>query len=148
MSLTTWKKEFYPIPASQVSEADAIAHSLRKWQGTLREALTQHQVTFEDRAIGKPVPAESLRKTSDELNFNADTCALCRHHIANSCATCPILAYKLSLDPSFEFSDEACEDEYYHTVSRFDKPANTQPMIDLLTSVRDWQSAQANKGAK
>lgn len=39
MSLETWKEEFYPIPADEVPESQALAHSLRKWEGLRKENL-------------------------------------------------------------------------------------------------------------
>jgi hypothetical protein len=37
MSLESWKAEFYPIPADEVKKKDALAHSLRKWEGLRKE---------------------------------------------------------------------------------------------------------------
>jgi len=48
MSITTWKKEFYPTPASRCSKKNALAHSLRAWVGRLKKNLRKHGVTWGD----------------------------------------------------------------------------------------------------
>lgn len=77
MSLETWKEEFYPIPSDEVSESQALAHSLRKWEGLKKENLEKHGVG----ATGGYV---------DELPIDSSTCALCHHHVDVGCATCPL----------------------------------------------------------
>jgi hypothetical protein len=88
MSIETWKKEFYPVEANQVSKQDAIAHSLKKWTGATKDNIQKHGVEragyllFDDR---------------DAFGFGGETCALCVHHAhkhqdsADPCRTCPIV---------------------------------------------------------
>jgi hypothetical protein len=78
MSIDSWEKEFYPTPAWEVPEPEALAHSVRKWEGLLPINLNRHGVTF---------------KRLQNLQFvGGDTCALCQHHLedATACKTCPL----------------------------------------------------------
>lgn len=97
MSLESWCEEFYPIPASDVPAADAIAHSLQKWRGLLPENLTRHSlrafhdiaaITDIDHPPGRYIPPQ------DRLDIDDRSCALCTHHIrsarADQCRTCPL----------------------------------------------------------
>lgn len=86
MSLKSWKKEFYPIGASEVDEQDAVAHSLRKWIGLRQENLDKHDVSHSWDGI-------SYKK--DSLPIGAPSCALCQHHYIpkRSCESCPLHEY-------------------------------------------------------
>jgi hypothetical protein len=83
MSLATWKKEFYPVPASKVSKKNALAHSLKKWEGLLKNNLKKHGV-------------ESYRGCISEgysfLDIDSSSCALCIHHDSDFpyCSGCPL----------------------------------------------------------
>ena len=44
MSIESWKAEFYPVEAAEVSAEDALAHSLKKWQGLQEESLLKHSL--------------------------------------------------------------------------------------------------------
>lgn len=91
MSLKSWKAEFYPVEASEVSVKDALAHSKRKWEGLRRENLERHGLELE----GGRLVASSV----GTLFFIAsDSCALCHYFLENSrvrryqqrCANCPL----------------------------------------------------------
>ena len=45
MSIESWKAEFYPTPADEASKDQAIAHSLRKWEGLRKENLDRHELS-------------------------------------------------------------------------------------------------------
>lgn len=91
MSLKTWKAEFYPIDAKDVPAEQAIAHSLRKWEGLTAENLEKHALTRN----------ESINAISDgtlSLRIDAECCALCSHHFDEDneegfCPTCPLSEY-------------------------------------------------------
>ena len=84
-----WLRKFYPGDASRVRKANAVAHSLQKWQGL--RVLKEYGLCLQDGIVldenGKPV-----------LHLGSDTCALCAHYydsspdgIGNdSCKTCPL----------------------------------------------------------
>ncbi len=107
MSLETWKEEFYPIPADEVPESQALTHSLRKWEGLRKENLEKHGVG----ATGGYV---------DEMSIDSSTCALCHHHIDSvRCATCPLV--KLTMGGN-------CDSEYVW----WNHAGDPEPMIELI----------------
>ena len=59
MSIKTWKEEFYPIPAQETEQSNAIQHSLTKWTGFIPSNLEKHEVTYEllhDFRFGQTCP--------------------------------------------------------------------------------------------
>jgi len=103
MSLKTWKKEFYPVPASKVSgKKTAIKHSLKKWQGLTEENLKKHGLIFtydfDDASIRETMVSSNLPGCS--FGINSKTCALCQLYYNNDgsdtddksdcCYKCPL----------------------------------------------------------
>ncbi len=74
MSLETWKKEYYPIPADDPSlkgqPVACIQHSLTKWKGLRPENLEKHEVTdlLGDRCI---------KFGNNTLWIDGSSCSLC-----------------------------------------------------------------------
>jgi len=93
MSLATWKALYYPVPASEVSPQDALAHSIRKWEGLAPEILEQHGITLDG----------GLKGETGEPRFyiNDKSCALCECYIQHDveeesekqCTPCPLYQY-------------------------------------------------------
>lgn len=113
MSFETWCEEFYPIEAKEVSKEDALAHSLRKWEGLRPKALKRHGMLFGHRRLYEVGGPECL-------SIDADSCALCVHHRGNHCEECPL-----------EVAGQGCE----HNSSpwkRFAVKGKIKPMISLL----------------
>ena len=95
MSLESWKAEFDSVPARDVPREEAVAHSLRKWQGLLLTNLERHDVYS---------PGGSLlvrdRCSDDAFGIDADSCALCTHYLRGNsfgpgrerarCVDCPL----------------------------------------------------------
>lgn len=81
MSLESWKEEFYPVPANEVSEADAVKHSRRKWIGLRPENLIHHKVWMHD---------SKLTGKDGTLEINSESCALCHHYLDPTCKECPL----------------------------------------------------------
>lgn len=84
MSLVTWKKRFYRVPADKVAASRAIAHSLTKWRGLRPQPLAEHQLRTGPwgRIMGQD---------SDEyLAIDSDSCALRHRHLAPDCDICPL----------------------------------------------------------
>jgi len=75
VSLETWKAEFYPKAAADTTPEEALAHSIRKWEGLRADALARHGVTQR----GSWLCGEEL-----ELSFivACSSCALCYHYMA------------------------------------------------------------------
>ncbi len=85
MSIETWRKEFYPVPASDAATSDleAARHSLRKWRGLRQEILEKHDAEVDE--AGHRTPPISVDDCS---------CALCCRHLNNEeghCGECPLI---------------------------------------------------------
>lgn len=120
MSLKTWKAEFYPKPASRVSKKDALAHSLRKWEGLKRANLKKH--SLKRAAFGWRVLGD---ENDNRIEIDADTCALCTHYIKGSfenCVECPLYAVRA----------ENCYGTDGSPYSEFTDNGDARPMIRLI----------------
>jgi hypothetical protein len=115
MSLNSWKKEFYPVPAKKVKgRIERIKHSWKKWQGALPENCAKHGVQYAGHAVGT-------------LDFNANTCALCckyyefdeEHWLNLVCRKCPIV----------KVTGSTCIEAYDNAFN------NPEPMVRLLQEV-------------
>lgn len=96
MSLDTWKREFYPSPASDFragwratppTAVEAAEHSLKKWEGMLSHNLARHGVSHP--FLGELVEIDNPYKRiaiAGEVG-----CALC-HYYNLSCGRCPLRA--------------------------------------------------------
>ena len=86
-----WLKRYYPIPADQVAKEDAIAHSLRKWEGLKPSVLKRYGLEVGGKNVYRKGGCEHVLVVSD------GTCALCVHYPSRarwyeSCnsKTCPL----------------------------------------------------------
>jgi len=112
MSLASWKKEFYRIPANMVSKRYALRHSIKKWTGLLSKNRRKHKVILQYGILRD--------EDNNELEINCISCALCVHS-SNTCKNCIILkTTKNNCDMAF---------------ASFCKYNNTIPMINLLKRV-------------
>lgn len=128
MSVKTWKKEFYPKkPNKKLTWIEATEHSLRKWEGALKENLKKHNVVYDGHCIVNATELEDGSHYWERVNFefNSMTCALCIKstnafdgHV--DCFECPI----------YKINGTACDDEDdgIYTMSA----DNPKPMIKLL----------------
>ena len=96
MSLSSWKKKFYPIEAGALPLPDddeqMILHALLKWSGALPDTCKRHKVAYQNHVIVD-------LKTKKEFNFIGCTCALCVKYYqgrcggkndADVCGNCPL----------------------------------------------------------
>ena len=94
MSISTWKKEFYPVdahmPAASRTILTALRHSLRKWEGLRSFNLTRHHLHLS-------ADYYSLLDWDSNSEFDVDssTCALCCccERLAKNddkCGVCPL----------------------------------------------------------
>ena len=115
MSLATWKKEFYPVPASKVSKKNALAHSLKKWEGLLKKNLKKHDV---DRCY------DFISDENSFLDIDCTSCALCLHHDSNfpDCRDCSL----------YESLGRACSSFYGAEYEAFTRNGNAKPMFFAL----------------
>lgn len=129
MSFQSWCAEFYPVPADQVPEEEALVHSLRKWIGLREENLSRHDL----RRVGKSIKYLPDADIGDDgcdpddvlLRIDDDSCALCVHHAQrrDSCETCPL--YKV-------LGDKPCDSFGGPYSQDFVDNDDVEPMIEAL----------------
>lgn len=121
MSKETWLAEHYAIPAKHVLAKDALAHSIRKWEGFTQRELAHHGLEQ------PPIRIDSM------------TCALCYHFYEgeggeDDCTGCPIVEYQgFPCTMSSRSNDEEQSPFWKWKAAR-----NPVPMISLL-----WCTAEA-----
>jgi len=126
MTLETWKKEFYPVPADDPSidtSMKATLHSLQKWIGLRKENLNKHSVYMFAGYVDDFLDFKS--SIDPGLCINADSCALCKI-FRNSCFECPL--YQVRTRPC----DKCLEEETYSPFSDYIINYNPEPMISWL----------------
>jgi len=119
MSFTSWKKQYYPVPAEKVkNKIAAIRHSLRKWKGLTAHNLTKHGLLLSDGCT------RIYEDDDNYLYIDCDSCALCCLYIEKGCTSCPL----------YEHLKKRCDSSNgpYFT---FDDDHDPQPMIKALTAV-------------
>ena len=75
MSLERWKREYYPINASEFEDKtllEAVEHSLKKWEGLSEEVVEEYNLSFTCVSAGK-VAYSKL----EGMPINGSTCSLC-----------------------------------------------------------------------
>ncbi len=124
MSKDTWLNEHYATPAKHVLAKDALAHSIKKWEGLTQRELAHHGLEQPPIAV------------------DGSTCALCHHFYETradiaeqieDCDDCPIVEYQGF--PCTMSSRSNDEDSPY---SKWKSQGNPIPMISLL-----WRTAEA-----
>ena len=101
---TSWKDEFYRVDSDDVEEKDALAHSLKKWQGLQKENLERHDCCIRDGDV-----IEKDAGDNDDYDYYPESlcidylsCALCGYYMKSAdsndadCLECPIF----NLNPS------------------------------------------------
>lgn len=142
MSLETWIKEFYPVPAQDVSEKKALNHSIVKWTGLLPKNLRKHGVEWAaPRAIRDAV-------TLDTFDIDVTTCALCVHHCRSfgemECEGCPLNQY-LGMPCDHEEPDRLDAELYQRSVGPF---GDAKLMLDALKGAKKQLAAAAKESAE
>lgn len=131
MSLQTWKDEFYPVDASEVSQEEAVAHSLRKWIGLRKENIAKH-------GVGGELPFSVLDVAGASLPIDANSCSLCLHYSDSGCPTCPITRAQ----------GHPCDVAGGIGGSQWRKwrdDDNPEPMIAVLEKAQEWERAEQAK---
>lgn len=87
MSLATWKKKFYPIPATKSPKKNAASHSLKKWLGLREAALRRHGLNRDWGGV--------IDKKGNGLAIAGCSCALCHWYFdttssGDPCCSCPL----------------------------------------------------------
>jgi len=128
VSLKTWKVEFYPVPADQVSKADALDHSIRKWEGLTKINLKKHGLIVDGTELSEHGNADS-----ESFFVDAESCALCANYqhrtgvgVGWSCGECPLFLLRGGM---------CCESvgrELSSPFDKFDARNDPIPMLNLL----------------
>lgn len=135
MSVKSWRKEFYPLAASKCSKKNAAAHSLRKWRGTLPDALKRHDVVWMHSAV-------ESKNSRVFLDFDYFSCALCHNFfldingVKDGCNSCPIV----------KATGNNCADIYTAVERAKTKSVSIRArwaMVKLLERTVAWQKGRA-----
>ena len=145
MSFKSWCDEFYPVPADEVSPADAIAHSLRKWIGLREKNLAKHNCFIFRNKIGKYVTeiSDDLFDSDNSVEINSESCALCVNFLAeeeqefekHACERCPLYKH-LGRDCSAFALTPSLFGIWFDT-------NNPEPMIEALQATLEKQCSDA-----
>lgn len=117
-----WLDTYYPVPADQCPKEDAVAHSLRKFEGLRPEALKEH---------GLRLLQGCVFDDNDNLiiTLGRSSCALCASYFTSPrCSGCP-----LSLA---EKECEVDENPYTEMIDRDDP----EPMIAAMKEILKQQA--------
>ena len=132
MSINSWKKEFYSIPAeSECLDTDLkrIDHSLQKWVGLLPENLKKH-------GINKILHSSRIEDSKgDTFLIDSESCALCFEYLFpsnKSCHRCPLYLVNEST-----CCDQSKEIDSFSPYGEFSWKENPKPMIQLLIETRE-----------
>ena len=123
MSKETWLKEHYAVPAELVEPENALAHSLRKWQGLAELELAHH-------GLDRP-----------PITVDSSTCALCVHfhdrqdEEEEECDNCPIVRVTGQPCDSSREEDESPYTTSLTPYTHWTREKNPWPMISLLQRV-------------
>lgn len=132
MSLETWKAEYYPIPADETEKENAIAHSLKKWEGLRISNLAMHSLFINDS--GGIEDEDGIH-----LDIDAGSCALCLHAYGEGCNTCPLFLARGKVSCDNVRSEE--DDSPWHTWCEDRDP---RPMIHWLRKAHEATSHDAH----
>lgn len=133
MSLNSWKREFYPVPADECEEPNALEHSLRKWRGLTPENLARHGV---NRVLS------SLDDGDEMLGITTQSCALCKSYLAAepACKECPLRKVRCGYPCDAPCDQDGDEHRRIAPYGRFVQCGDPGPMIKLLELVTDQQA--------
>lgn len=96
MSLMTWMALYCSRAAAEVSEKDALSHSLTKWRGLRPKVMSQHGVAQSHSGSCQIIDAHT------RLAIDHTSCALCVRYFDHNEAVFSDVVYDLGYD-------EACE---------------------------------------
>ena len=97
-----WLKKYYPVPVIKCKKKDALAHSIRKWEGLQSKVLVKYGLEID---YSGPILCDE--KGDRVMVIGAETCALCRFFYRSRCplmsrgcdARCNWLWVKFTLYP-------------------------------------------------
>lgn len=137
MGAKEWLATYYPAPASEVHHEQALAHSLRKWEGLRPEVLKEHGL----RSNGYYLYGSG--SDSSILMLGESSCTLCAsfyndHDRETPCAACPLAIARGGVP-----CDELMEGEGSSPWGHFAKTQDPEYMIGWLRRALEAQGAPA-----
>lgn len=125
MSLETWKAEFYPVePSPEMTDLEAVEHSLRKWEGLWKENLEKHGLIASSSTI------REKENDCERFEIDGESCSLCVKYISRdfnrSCGKCPLKKV------NDETPCDLWNDSEVSIYGEFGKNGNPEPMIKGL----------------
>ncbi len=132
MSLESWRKEFYPVPAKSTMRMDVIGiikHSFHKWIGLSPKNLKRHGLErYED----------GISDDMESFSTGNESCSLCKKYLD---VTWPIGQIDCSKCPITKMRGYSCSKEY----KKFYSTGENQPMVDLLEETLSWATVEELK---
>lgn len=131
MTIKSWKKEFYPVPAENAAKTDlmALRHTLKKYLGLRKENIKKHELLHLRNVI---------QDDNDCFVFSGNTCALCEKYNDN-CDNCPITKQE----------GESCNGSDDNVYLQLANNGNPEPMIELMKIlIKKEQRKNAKKRGK
>jgi len=148
MSLNSWKKEFYPTPASKAKgKKNAIKHSLTKWIGLRKKNLQKHDLVF--AYADSPAIYENNELSSRHIKINSQTCALCVLYFNGRGQDSDLMTNKKGTCfkcPLFQSLGNKCDGKFDRPYVKFMDSANPEPMIKALQ--KTLEDANVHKNSK
>lgn len=151
MSIESWKAEFYPVQAQRCPQDQAIAHSLKKWDGLREENLQKHELRPSHKSTDIVAIRHELGAAENTFYIHSSSCALCAHFYAPDgveededgnelplCSTCP-----LAIARAENGEPVACDrerlDEVRSPWAEWSREKNPEPMIFWLKKAAEQQ---------
>jgi len=123
VSLKTWKEEFYPIPAYECKEEDALEQSLNKWIGLRKKNIDKHELVIDSSG--------DLQGKGGEFVIDDESCSLCKFYLhrfdneKEDCVRCPL--YKSNNNVSCGEGYDSPHSTYCYSLDH-----DPEPMIRLI----------------
>lgn len=141
MSISSWKKRFYPVDVDEkLTNLEAVQHSLKKWRGLVPVELKKHGLTV-------TAYSDIADKQGSQFSIDSTSCALCfKHDQINNCRTCPLTRVRGGVR-----CDTSRKDEQLSPWSQWTMRQQPGPMIMWLmraeqTLLKDQQRRKKNAG--
>lgn len=123
MTTQSWKTEWYTDPADCKTDLDAAEQGLKKYIGARKENLEKHRLVSHQGSL-----FDGKGKGQPSITFGNNQCAFCKLYWegeAEKCGECLIIA---DINTCYSFM---------HPYRVFNITCNPEPMITLLTTIRD-----------
>ena len=131
-----WLNKYYPIPAKECLEADALDNSILKWSGLYPSILKRYGIVRKYDDLFTMIFDECLLRIDDQ------TCALCKFYFkTSSCIECP-----LSIARGNVSCDVITTKETYSPYETWSWIGDPKPMLRDLRKAKRAQIKQ--KGRK